>query len=244
VTRTLHALTLAGALIVASPALAADSTDRTITVEGQAEMRVVPDEVLLTLGVETDDMDIGAAREQNDRRVAAIVAAAATSGITGDYIRTDYLDIEPRYKDWPRSVFLGYFVRRSLVITLRDLTRFEVLLSSALTAGANYVHGVEFRTTELRKHRDDARVRAVRAAREKAEMMAGALGQQIGTPTRIQEGGNWWWSPYNRWWGRSGGGMTAQNVVQEVRGPAPEGGTVPGLISVSAAVSVTFALAQ
>ena len=39
---------------------------RTITVSGDAEVRVVPDEVILTLGVETWDKDLDAAKEEND----------------------------------------------------------------------------------------------------------------------------------------------------------------------------------
>ena len=42
--------------------------DRTINVTGDAEVRVVPDEVILTLGVETDDMEIDVAKRKNDER--------------------------------------------------------------------------------------------------------------------------------------------------------------------------------
>jgi uncharacterized protein YggE len=218
---------------------------RTITVSGQSEIRVVPDEVLLTLGVETHDLDIALARRENEGRIAALLAAAEKASIPREHVRTDFLDIQPRYDDsWERRRFLGYFARRSLVITLRDLTKFEALLSDALTAGANYMHGVEFRTTELRKHRDEARTRALQAAREKAEAMSGALGVRIGAPASIQEGSSGWWSPYGSWWGARGGSVALQNVVQERgRGGSDDGALVPGQIAVSASVSVTFELA-
>jgi uncharacterized protein YggE len=221
----------------------AQPAGRAITVSGQSEIRVVPDEVLVTLGVETNDLDIAVARRDNERRITALVAAAEQSGISREHVRTDFLDIQPRYEDsWERRRFLGYFARRSLVITLRDLSKFESLLSDALTAGANYVHGVEFRTTELRKHRDEARTRALQAAREKAGAMSAALGTRIGAPTSIQEGSSGWWSPFGSWWGARGG-VALQNVVQERgRGGAEDGSLVPGLISVTASVSVTFEL--
>ena len=60
-----------------------------------------------------------------------------------------------------------------MVITLGDVSRFEDLLSDTLLAGANHVHNVEFRTTELRQHRDAARALAIQAAREKAEALTG-----------------------------------------------------------------------
>jgi len=68
------------------------------------------------------------------------------------------MNIAPRYKDyWRKDEFIGYFVRKNISITLKDVSKFEQLLSNVLQAGVNYVHGIDFRTTELRKHRDEAR---------------------------------------------------------------------------------------
>lgn len=217
----------------------------TISVNGTAEVRVAPDEVVLTVGVETDSPEIARARAENDRRIKAIVAAARENGVASEHVKSDFLDIQPRYKDeYSHREFLGYFARRSLVITLRDVSKFEALLSSVLVAGANYVHGIDFRTTELRKHRDEARRLALIAAREKASAMTATMGVSLGAPVSIQEGYSGWWSPYSSWWGQRSGGMTAQNVVQSGGGreAAGDDALVPGQISVSANVSVTFAL--
>ena len=222
----------------------AQVTSRTITVNGQAEIKVQPNEVVITAGVETDNLDIAQARSLNDARVKAIVSAATAQGLRPEDIRTEFLDIQPRYKDeHVRSSFIGYFARRSLSLTLRDTSRFETLVSAVLTAGANYLHGVEFRTTELRRHRDEARVLALRAAREKAEGMAAALNTGLGQPTSIQEGHSGWWSPYSSWWGGRFGAAMFQNVVQERRSAGTTADSlVPGQISVTATVNVTFEL--
>ena len=53
--------------------------------------------------------------------------------------------------------------------------------------GVNDVGGIQFRTTELRKHRDAARLQAVKAAREKAEAMAGELGATLSSVQTITE---------------------------------------------------------
>jgi uncharacterized protein len=232
-------------LCVAGPSAAQQPAVRSITVNGEAEIKVSPDEVLLSVGVETDNLDIARARAENDTRVKAIVDAAVGQGVRAEQIRTEFLDIQPRYKDeYDRRTFLGYFARRSLSITLKDVSRFEGLLSSVLTAGANYVHGVDFRTSQLRTHRDAARANAIRAAREKASDMAAALGVSLGAPVSLQEGYSGWWSPYTSWWGARMNGVMLQNVMQDRRGAgAPEGPLVPGQISVSASVSVTFELA-
>jgi uncharacterized protein YggE len=219
---------------------------RAITVTGDAEVRVVPDEVIMTLGVETWDKRLGVAKGDNDRIVAQVLALTAEHGIEPQHVQTDYVSIEPRYRNgyYEERDFIGYFVHKNVVITLRDLSKFEDLLAGALEAGVNYVHGVQFRTTELRKHRDAARDLAVEAAREKAEAMAGTLGQGVSQPLAIVEEQSGWWSGYGAWWGSRWGGAMAQNVVQESSGAAwaSDGSVAPGQINVNARVSVTFEL--
>ena len=50
---------------------------------------------------------------------------------------------------------------------LKDISKYEDVLSGVLESGANYVEGIEFRTTELRKYRDQARVMAIKAAKDR-----------------------------------------------------------------------------
>ena len=116
---------------------------RLITVTGDAEVRVMPDEVILTLGVETWDKDLNVAKNENDQRTERIVDVAKNLKIETKHIQTDYISIEPRYEDrYEHKEFIGYFVRKSIVLTLRDTSKFEVVLSGVLEAGANYVHAV------------------------------------------------------------------------------------------------------
>jgi len=225
--------------------MAAGPEPRTVTANGEAEVKVVPDEVVLTLGVETSDKDLTAAKAENDRRIKEVIAAAQGAGVASKDIQTDYIHIEPRYHDsYEHKDFIGYFVQKTAVVTLRNVNKFEDLLSAVLKAGANYVHGIDFRTSELRKHRDQARSLAIKAAREKAEALAGELGQKVGKPRSIQEGYAGWWSSYGGWWGRGYGNAASQNVIQQAPGGGSdtEGALAPGTISVKASVSVTFEL--
>jgi uncharacterized protein YggE len=75
------------------------------------------------------------------------------------------------------------------VLEIRDTSIFEDILSDILEAGANYVRDVIFRTTELKKYREQARSHAITAAREKAVKLAKELGQKVGKPYIIQEDG-------------------------------------------------------
>lgn len=214
-----------------------------ITVTGEAEVLVPPDEVVLTLGVETWNDDLKAAKSENDVRVQRILDLAARTNIEPRHVQTDFVHIEPRWElEYEHKKFLGYFVQKTVVVTLKDVSSFEEFLSAAMDGPANYVHGIDFRTTELRKHRDQARTLAIRAAQEKAVAMATELGQKVGRPTEISEDRVGWWSSYGSWWGSRGSAMT-QNVIQSAGEPISMGeGVAAGQISVQARVSVSFEL--
>jgi uncharacterized protein YggE len=253
------ATTLIGASL-ASPILSLVSTPRpasaqgeinqgAISIAGEAQILVVPDEVIISLGVQTMNKDLTIAKGENDERVKRLLALTKEFGILPEHVQTDFINIEPRYRDtYAESEFIGFFVRKSIVVKLKDISKFEDFVSRSLTSGANYLHGINFRTTELRKYRDQARSLAINAAKEKATALAGELGRTIGKPTSIREDQIGWYSSYGGWWG-SRYNVQSQNVVQNAGGgggsvAGGEEGTVAlGQITVSARVSVTFELA-
>lgn len=211
---------------------------RTISVVGEGEIKVVPDQAVFSFGIETSNEDINKARDENDRRVKDLLALTDRLGIARKDVQTDYLNVDPRY-DYTGNVrtFLGYFTRRNISITLRDLTKFEQLLSESLKLGVNYVGQASFKTSQLQKVRADARLMAVKAATEKATAMAGALGARIGKPITVTEEG-----PIVFPMARTS--MMANKVAD-----APDGGDgdsgdtiAPGQITVNVRVGVVFEL--
>jgi uncharacterized protein YggE len=238
---------LVGVLVVAVwlSAWTADRAEtagaRIVTVTGSAQVRVVPDEVILALGVETWDADLSVAKRENDARVQRVLALVAKYEIRPEHVKTDYVNIHPGDHYYNRGD--GFWVRKSIVLTVRDLTRFEELLTDTLEAGATHIHEVRFQTTELRAYKDQARALAVRAAREKAGALSGELGQKVGEPLEIRElHANWWYGA--SWWGARWGSGLAQNVVQELGDASALAGQsiAPGQIMVDASVTVSFAL--
>jgi uncharacterized protein YggE len=182
--------------------------------------------------------------------VKKALGVAGRCGIPPAEMQTDRLSIEPRYKDdYRKENFLGFFVRNTVVLTLKDPARVEELVTKLLEAGVNTIHDVDFQTTEYKKHREQARVLALQAAREKAEKMAAVYGQAVGAPLAISEtyAGSPW-SSYSSWgyggWGYGRDRGISQNVAQNAGGDPGEaaGGIALGKIAVRASVSVTFAL--
>jgi hypothetical protein len=215
-----------------------------ISVSSSAEVKVAPDEIYLRVGVETRHANLEDAKRQNDERVAKALGFLEAHDVKGKDVQTDFVSIEPTYdNDLSRTRPVIYIVRKSIEVKLAAIEAFEGLLTGLLTNGVNHVHGIEFRTSQLRKHRDSARALAIRAAREKADALAAELGVNRGRVHSINanDSGGWWSTAGSYWGGRYGAGMQ-QNAIQDSGAP-PEagGGTLSlGQISVSASVNVSF----
>ena len=237
---------LALGLFVPSLTSLEKETTGSINVTGEAVVKVVPDEVVITLGVETMHASLDVAKRQNDERVKKVIAMARSFGVEDKHIQTDFISIMPKYEyhDDRVNEIVGYCVGKAIEITLKDIEQFDDLLTGVLQAGANYVHGIDFRTSELRKYRDQARALAIQAAQEKAQALALELGQTVGEPTYINENASGWWSSYGSWGGARWGTLLSQNVIQNAGSGSftSEGGLAAGQISIRAGVSVTFEL--
>ncbi len=232
------------ALLVATPLLAEPIAPPSISTSGESIVYVTPDEVVVSLGVETFDKDLDRAKADNDERSTKLLHAIKDLGVEDKHVQTDVLQVDIQYKgDRVTHTIEGYYARRAYSITLKDTKKFERLTDVVLKNGANRLMGFTFKTTELRKHRDEARRMAIKAAKEKAVALAGELGMTIGKPRMISEGGGGW-SGYRGWYGSMGGNSyaNAQNSVQAAGGGGDDAGETLrlGQIEVRASVSVTF----
>ena len=213
-----------------------------ITVTGQAEVRVPPDEVLFTLAVENVDKDMLVANSKTDDSVKQILAIARKYGVKPEDVQTSQISVQPKYNTDDleyearrnmKRVLIGYQVSKTVAVRLREISRFDEMLADILKAGITRLSNLEFRDSQIRKHRDEARRMAIRAAKEKATLLAGEIGQSIGPAYSITE--------------TSGNDYGRSNAMQNVAGSAGESSAgdsaiAPGSIAVTAHVTVRFRL--
>lgn len=211
-----------------------------ITVTGQAEVRVPPDEVLFTLAVENVDKDMLVANRKTDDSVKQILAIARKYNIKPEDVQTSQISVQPKYNTDDmeyearrniKRVLIGYQVSKTVAVRLRDISRFDEMLADILKAGITRLSNLEFRDSQLRKHRDEARRMAIRAAQEKARLLAGEIGQSIGPAYSITETT------------RDYEPRPMQNVSSDAgRAGESESALAPGTLSVTAQVTVRFRL--
>jgi uncharacterized protein len=206
---------------------------RLISVTGTAEMNVPPDEVILTVAVQSRDHDLTIAKSQHDSRAKKVLAAARDAGIEPKYIQTSSLHMNPAYSDERVPRFLAYEVAQTIQLTLKDVSKYDSLATRLIAGGVNSIQGVDFRVADSRKYKDDTRLMAIRAAKEKATAMAAELGQNIGKPWEIiEETESNLYQYYQN--SRVVGGIVAP--------PTNEPTVAPGQIAIRSSVKVSFQL--
>ncbi len=177
------------ALVSGCAAVSNNETVREITVMGVAEVMVPPDFVTVSTRVVTLDKDVRKAQAENDARVKAVLALVEKLGVESHDVRTSYASLrtkERREENKP-PVFEGYEAVKSITVVLRDMSKYDELISAVLEAGVNRISSVSFGSTEEIEKRKKARLLAIKAAREKAEYLASRLGQKVGKPLWIAE---------------------------------------------------------
>ncbi len=205
---------------------------RLISVTGTSEINVAPDQVVLSLGTESRDKDLGLAKSQNDARIKKVLRLARDAGVETKDIETSTLRMDADYSEEKVPRFLAFEVSQTTIITLKDLSKYESLMTKLLEAGINRVYGINFGIGETRKLRDEARSKAIRDAKEKAVAMAAELGQTVGKPWDISEESGW-----------NALGFAANSYAYKTRAAAPNESTVaPGQVTISASVKVSFQL--
>jgi len=195
----LAALLTAAALAPALPAAAHDVVPvDAITVQGDAEVRRVPDEASVRLGVVAQEPTAQAAQAGANRTAQAILAAVRELGVPDQAIQTSRLVLYPVYSQPPRTMrpdqedfvpeIVAYTASNTVSVRLSDLAKVGPVIDAGIGAGANQVEGVDFRLRDDTAARAEALAAAVAEARGEAEAIARALGVTLGSVLSADEG--------------------------------------------------------
>ena len=235
---------LAIAAVITAPVLFAQQSAALpplVSTNGSAQVRVVPDLADLYFEVEVRNADLGIARKQEAERATKILAVLRAAGVIEGELQSSQVQIAPDYTDRRQETekIRFYRVSQSICCTLHDMKKVPDVTADAVAAGATGVREASLRTSQLRKYRDEARAKAIRAAKEKALALATELGAKVGKPYTIAEGSDYYGGRQN-----FGNSNNAQVAVAdgEQAGDGTAAAFAPGTITISASVSVSFIL--
>jgi len=164
----------------------------TVSVSGTGKVTLTPDRYTFTLGVQTIAPTVDQAVNENNARVANVLAALKKAGATDAQIRTSNFSIYPQQdysqqNQLPR--ILGYQVNNSITVTRDKIGDAGKLLQAAISAGVNQSSGLQFQVSDPVRGRDQGMKMAFDDAKSKATVLAQAAGRSVGRALTISETG-------------------------------------------------------
>ena len=234
-------------LLLAAPFAVAKPQEMQVTAD--AEVRIKPNRVAITFGVSEKTESLEKGRDNMKSVIAKAMAFCKNIGIEDKYIQTESIYISPRYdnvydpykkngKEYKEV--LRYDLRQTFTVTLEDLSKYDTVLYSLLNMGINQVDNITFYSTDMKKYRDEARLKAIASAQDKAKLLTDAAGIKLGKAVNISE--SIISTPF--YGARNAFSNVSQNMMQSYDSAADSGETAlaTGLIPVKAQVTITYNL--
>ena len=204
----------------------------TITVSSSASVQAVPDVARITVVIETTGATASAAQKANGKPTKAVLACLEDAGVPKEHVQTSYTDLSPTWND-EDGMEDGYEMRTVLDVSELPIEGLNTLMEAIVDAGATEVNGPDYYVSSYDELYEQALSDAVAAAKPKAESIASASGAALGNIVSVTEG-------YQDTSLRlKGMGVASEEANAMDGGLAP---IEPGEVSVSAEITVTFAL--
>lgn len=191
---------------------------RQLNVSGEGKVAVRPDVAIFTVGVVTQAKKVSEAQTGNTGNSNAIIDFLKEQGIEERDIKTVNYSIFPQQRYFDMSCYsfpcppsrppeiVGYEVRHTLEVKIRDLNKVDVTLAGVVDKGANEVGSVRFSVDDEEKVREEARQKAIANAKEKAEALAKDLGVRLTRIVAFSESGGMPYPVRFEALGKGGGG--------------------------------------
>jgi hypothetical protein len=183
---------LLAALILAAGLSSAlgQTAPRTLTMNGEGEVRAAPDSVTVSAGVTSQAPTAAAALSANTARMQSVFAALKKLGVADKDMQTSNFSVSQQMGDGQPPHVTGYQVNNQVRARLDDVGKLGAALDALVAAGANQLNGIDFTIKDSASLLTEARGQAVADARAKAETYAKAAGVSLGPILSISENEN------------------------------------------------------
>lgn len=212
-----------------SAQLTAASGSGRITVTGTGTVTGVPNQLILSIGVQVKAASVSTALTEANHAVSRVTGALRDHGVAAADIQTADLYIQPDLRGAAQTPN-GYTVSESVTATLRQVSAAGGQIDAAVRAGGNSVtvNGISLNLTDTSSLLARARKAAVANARTKAAQYAAALGQPLGPVVSITD--------------QADGGPFLPAAARSAAGAAESVPISPGTQQLSVSVTVVYAV--
>lgn len=164
----------------------------TISVTGEGEIFAKPDIGSFSFTVQATGTDATAAQNKNTEAMDAIVSYLKEAGVAENDIKTDYYNLNPKFRYEQRPCMMGGYcppsdpipdgfdVMQNVTVKVRALDTAGKLIAGVGEKGATNISSLQFTIDDESVLKDQARTEAIDNAKEKAQALADSLGMKLG----------------------------------------------------------------
>jgi uncharacterized protein len=213
----------------------------TISVAGRGEVDAQPDRVTVRLGAVGEAKDAATAQQKVNEIMQRTLKRLREMELADSQIRTASLTLSPIYEQEAPTPeregrhreqrIVGYRAANTVELETSDLGQVGAIIDRGIASGANHLEGVSFHLQNDLEARSRALRMAVEEAKNKAGVMARALGVQLSGIREAVEGGVHIVQPRLEM-ARAGFGGGASTPVE------------PGTVRIEATVTIRFSMRQ
>ena len=178
-------------LFTFTPNISAQSSS--VTVEGNAEISVVPDRASLNLAVELNDRNLSAMTTRVAETIDAFLTITDSLSINRNDVMTSGVNINPRYRyenKTGRRIFDGYNVSRSIQVDIQNIDLLGSIIERSSGQGINNIAAPIFRFSQEDQVIQSLHTLAVQDAMKRAEALVDPLNASLGKALKIDASSN------------------------------------------------------
>lgn len=169
---------------------------KSFSVTGEGKVTAIPDVATFTATVISEGgKDLDKVQTENTQKVNKVMDYLKSLEIEKKDIETTGFNVEPRYEYYncnnggacPPPTIVGYTVRQSVSVKIRDFAVVGEALANVVKNGANSVSALQFTLDDKEAAVNEAKAEAIAKAKERAKTMAKAGGFRLGDLLSIDE---------------------------------------------------------
>jgi uncharacterized protein YggE len=168
-----------------------------LMVQGTTKITIAPDRVDLTFGLFQETKQLKDAVNKTKEIMNNILTYAAKAGIPESDIKVQNISMNRhtrniyKYDNKGKRIFereeAYYRLDQSFTLTLTDIAHYSKIFNDILELGVNKITNINFYSTQIEKVKDDALVKAIEEAKNKANIIAETSGLKINKLINVVE---------------------------------------------------------
>ncbi|MEY2665620.1 MAG: hypothetical protein RLZZ480_725 [Candidatus Parcubacteria bacterium] len=182
----------------------------TISVSGEGEAKVTPNIAEVSFTIRTFDKKADVAQSSTTARMNDIIGMVKGNGVEDKDIKTTGFDLYEHYPEYAYEPACdmysleygmggeadcapteykpdGFEAAQTITVRIRDISKAGLILAEAAKRGATNISGLSFTVDDKMAGKTEARDKALKNARERAEQVASQLGVRIKRMTGYYE---------------------------------------------------------